>query len=136
MIQDTFTEENVVWALSCGGIKAKLEDHPELERGAKAVRVRKYGVDVCIDVSIVLGPTLSNELGLLQFRAVVGFVPKIGVAALFRKLLCTNLVTAGPRFALCDQDNSVCLVDWPEVDTSHWPHDFFRKLDSFVEGVP
>jgi hypothetical protein len=95
---------------------AKLEDHPEFVAGAQAVMVRRYGVDVWIVLAPWQGlsPT-TDGIGILSFRALLGFVPSVGVAALFRKLLASNVALSSARFGLREQDDSLWLIQYPQV---------------------
>lgn len=91
-----------------------LQDHDELGQGAKAVLLKRYGVDVWLILEPVLGRDKIESVydhGIVSCRVVLGFVPKAAVAALFRRLLGMNVVTSRARLALYEQDGSVCLVE-------------------------
>ena len=115
MILEQFPERDVPVLLESLGYRgANLDEHPELGRGVKAALVRRYGVDVWV-ITSPLPPNDTSPVHygtVVSLRAVIGFLPKAGVSALFRKLLGLNLLMYRARFAFSEQDNSVCLVDW------------------------
>jgi hypothetical protein len=109
MNQDWINETTVLaWLELCGIRGVSLDDHPELGPDARAVKVKRYGVDVWL----ILTPTGPPYLSL---RVVLGLVPQVAVAALFRKVLSINMTLWGPRFALCEPGGTVCLAEWPHL---------------------
>ncbi len=115
MFTEQFPESHIELLLDSAGLRGvKLEEHPELGQGAQAALVRRYGVDVWV----ILTPLPPNDTSpvyygtVLSLRVVIGFLPRAGVSALFRKLLSLNLVMYRARFAFSEKDNSVCLVEW------------------------
>ena len=140
MIRDQFTENQVIdLVFNCGipdPLNRQLENYSEFAPGAKAIMVKRYGADVWVILQPLPGREEIRDSGTLSFRIVIGFLPKVGLAALFRRLLSMNVVTSRPRLALSDHDNSVSLVEGVRLGvgsyTEAYGGDFLPQLDAIV----
>lgn len=88
---------------------------PELIAEAQCVVIERRAVMVFVLLAPIERPTSSAFAGTLSFWIRLGSLPKLGVAALLRKLLIVNLALARAHIGLREQPGDLWLVEYPRV---------------------